>query len=305
MSGGVIVLCPGQGAQGVGMGRKWAETSAIARGVFERADALLGNRLGAPLSTLCWEGPEDRLSRTDITQPALFVAGVASCRALYGEGFVPQAAAGLSLGEYTALHLAGAVSFEDGLRLVTLRGRAMQDAAEGVASGMVALIGSDEDQALGVCERAAQGDVLVIANINAPGQIVLSGAASACDRAVEAASGMGLRATKLAVAGAFHSPLMAPAAERLTAALRETEIRPAMCPVLSNVTAEPHEADPDRIRARLAEQLTSPVRWSACAAWLATNHAGSYHEAAPGKVLAGLMRRINREIKVESHDEPS
>jgi len=301
----IVALCPGQGAQAVGMGAKWAQASPAAREVFDRADAVLGDRFDRPLSRVCWEGPDEVLNRTDVSQPALYVAGVASARALFGDAFAPVAAAGLSLGEYTALHLSGAFSFEDGLRLVALRGRAMQDAAEATPSGMVALIGAEEAQADAVCERAAKGEVLVPANFNAPGQIVLSGSSGACDRAVEVAGELGLRATRLSVAGAFHSPLMAPARDRLAAALRETAIAVPACPVLSNVTGKPHEADANSIRTRLAEQLMRPVRWSACASWLATEFAGAaFHETAPGKVLAGLMRRISRDTKVVSHDEP-
>jgi [acyl-carrier-protein] S-malonyltransferase len=235
-----------------------------------------------------------------------------------GEGEAPLAvAAGLSLGEYTALAVAGAITFEDGLELVTLRGRAMQDAAEGVPSGMVALIGADEAQTNAVCDQARERDVLVPANFNAPGQIVISGSKAACERAVPVATAMGLRATPLQVAGAFHSPIMAPAAERLSAALAKTTIRPARCPVLSNVSGVPHEASGTgaaqdfaaRIRAALVQQLTHPVRWAQNAAWTvshaaAGNPQAELHELAPGKTLAGLMRRIDKNAKVIAHDEP-
>lgn len=306
MSQGMVLLCPGQGAQSVGMGRAWFDHSPDAARTFGAADELLGDRLGAKLSTLCFEGPAEVLNRTDIAQPAIFVASVACFQALF-PGANPKdfaAAAGLSLGEYTALHLAGAMGFADALELVTLRGRAMQDAAESGSGSMVALIGADEEQAQRVCEEARGSGVLVCANFNAPGQIVLSGSADACERAVAVASGMGLRATALAVAGAFHSPLMAPAAERLEAALKSTDLRAPLCPVMSNVTAQPHEADPESIRTRLVEQLTQPVRWSQGCGWLAQEFRGEYHELAPGKVLAGLMRRINKETKVKTHDQP-
>ena len=302
-----VLLCPGQGAQALGMGLKWRDASAAAAKVFERADQIVGSRLGAPLSRICFEGPEATLNRTDIAQPALFVAGVACWHGLKEAGVIDRvvAVAGLSLGEYTALHLAGAFSFEDGLELVLLRGRAMQDAAEAVPSGMVALVGADEASAAAVCEKAAQGDVLVPANFNAPGQVVISGAASACDRAVAAASELGLRATKLAVAGAFHSPLMAPAADRLAQRLAQTAVGSPGTLVLSNVTGSAHEADPESIRGRLVEQLTRPVLWSQCCTWLAANASGEFRELAPGKVLAGLMKRIDRTRKVTSHDEPA
>lgn len=322
----IVVLCPGQGAQSVGMGRAWFDKSPEARKVYDQADRILaswtGVNLGAKLSDLCFNGPAERLNQTDVSQPALFTAGVACWRGLLaqwgagnGEAKI-AAAAGLSLGEYTALHVAGAISFEDGLKLVALRGRAMQDAALAHPSGMVALIGADEAQAQTVCDKARGAEVLVCANFNAPGQIVLSGHKSACERAATAASEMGLRATVLAVAGAFHSPLMAPAAARLGEALEKTTIKPPRAPVISNVTAKPHDShDPhaphdsstieSNIRRRLIEQLTSPVRWSQGCQWLVANAGpAAYHELAPGATLAGLMRRINRETKVSTHDQP-
>jgi [acyl-carrier-protein] S-malonyltransferase len=312
MSETLVILCPGQGAQSVGMGRSWMEHSAAAGQVFGAADEILGDRLGAPLSELCFGGPAETLDRTDVAQPALFVVGVASYQALFGDVSPADlgAVAGLSLGEYTALHLAGAVSFADGLELVALRGRAMQDAAEEAESGMVALVGADEAQAREVCEEAAGGEVLVCANLNAPGQLVISGSSAACDRALDVAQGKGLRATRLSVAGAFHSPIMAPAAARLREALEKVTISTPSCPVLSNVTGVPHAADEaagrpieEAIRDRLVEQLTSPVRWSDGCRWLASHVEGSYHELAPGKVLSGLFRRIDRAVKVTNHDQ--
>ncbi len=306
-----VLLCPGQGAQAVGMSRQWSETSDAARAVFEHADDVLGDALGAPLSKLCFDGPADTLNRTDVSQPAIFTASVACLRGwLDSENRTIRelgvvATAGLSLGEYTALHLADALGFADGLRLVALRGRAMQEAAEAVDSSMVALIGADEESANAVCDKARAGDILVPANFNAPGQVVISGSAGACARAEKIATEMGLRATRLSVAGAFHSPIMAPAAERLAEALAATQINAPSCTVMSNVTAEPHTSDPDDIRQRLVDQLTSPVRWSACCEHLVRNFGdASFHELAPGKTLAGMMRRISRETPVASHNEP-
>lgn len=307
MTPGTVLLCPGQGAQAVGMGLKWREGSPAAAQVFATADKIVGSRFDKPLSELCSSGPDTVLNRTDAAQPAIYTAGVACARALFGESGPADlvATAGLSLGEYTALHLAGVFTFEEGLELVLLRGRAMQDAAEAIPSSMVALVGADEAQAAAVCEQAAQGDVLVPANYNAPGQVVVSGAMAACDRAVTVASEMGLRATKLAVAGAFHSPIMRPAADRLAAKLQATPMKPPRCTVVSNVTAKAHDLDAASIRARLVEQLTQPVRWSQGCAWLAGNFSGPYRELAPGRVLSGLFRRIDRNVKVESHDEPA
>jgi [acyl-carrier-protein] S-malonyltransferase len=305
-----VVLCPGQGAQSVGMGKAWHDASAVAAGVFQAADRVVGSRLGGgtSLSSLCFGGPAEVLNRTDVAQPAIFTASVACFRALEAAGGMPMVAtAGLSLGEYTALHLAGAIGFEEALELVVLRGRAMQDAAEASRGSMVALIGGDEAQAQRVCELASQGEVLVCANFNAPGQIVLSGHVGACDRAVGAAEGLGLKATKLSVAGAFHSALMQPAAERLGAALAKTRIEVPKVVVVSNVTAVPHEPDAASIRKRLVEQLTMPVRWAPSCLWLVGAYPAlttGYHELAPNKVLSGLMRRIDRAVKVVNHDEP-
>ncbi|MCB9837901.1 MAG: ACP S-malonyltransferase [Phycisphaeraceae bacterium] len=314
----VILLCPGQGAQRIGMGKAWFDHAAAAAQTFGAADEILGDRLGARLSELCFHGPADVLNRTDVAQPAIYTVSVACYQALVAEAqnagreIDILATAGLSLGEYTALHLAGSIAFADGLELVTLRGKAMQEAAEAVDSSMVALIGADEEQANRVCESAASDDILVPANFNAPGQIVLSGHTAACERAETEASKLGLRATRLEVAGAFHSPLMAPAAERLAEALSRTEIRPPRSIVCSNVTGAGHGQDEDSgatveemIRRRLVEQLTRPVRWADNCLWLAGQAGGAdWHEMAPGKTLMGLMRRIDRGVKVVQHDEP-
>jgi [acyl-carrier-protein] S-malonyltransferase len=309
-----IILCPGQGAQAVGMGKAWFDGSPEARAVFEAADRRLGSRLGASLSKLCFEGPADALNKTDVSQPAIYTTSVACWRGLLAKQGMHTndpalaATAGLSLGEYTALHLAGAMSFEDGLELVTLRGRAMQDAAEASAGGMVALIGATDTQAEEVCAKAKGSEVLVCANFNAPGQVVLSGHKTACERAAKTAEAMGLKSAMLAVAGAFHSPLMAPAAARLEQALAKARIQPPRCTVMSNVTGLPHEvspsAGPDTIRRRLVEQLTSPVRWAQGCAWLVSNVKGEYLELAPGRTLMGLMRRIDKSVKVTTYDTP-
>ncbi len=300
-----ILLCPGQGAQTVGMGRAWAEHSPIARAVFDEADAILGDRLGRPLSELCFDGPAETLNRTDAAQPALYVTAIASARASGALDGAVAAAAGLSLGEYTALHLAGAFDFAAGLELVTLRGRAMQDAAQASDSGMVALIGTTEEQAAAVCDAARQRDVLVCANFNAPGQIVVSGSSQACARAVQVAQDMGFRATPLQVAGAFHSPIMQPAADRLAEALRDTQIQSPQCTVLSNVSGKPHDVDPASIRTKLVEQLTHPVRWEDNVRWLVANMpSDSIIELAPGRTLAGLARRIDKSFKPSSSDAP-
>jgi [acyl-carrier-protein] S-malonyltransferase len=319
-----ILLCPGQGAQRVGMGKAWFDASPEAAQTFASADQHLSEERfaktfrGRSLSDICFKGPEDEVNRTDVAQPAIFVASAACWQALVARGEDPTriaATAGLSLGEYTALYLAGSLTFKDALTLVALRGRAMQDAAEASKGSMVALIGADDAQAQQVCDDSLKalgsGEVLVPANYNAPGQIVLSGSVNACAKAVEVASAMGLRATALSVAGAFHSPLMQPAADRLATALEEVEIKPPKCVVVSNVTSVPHGTGPDEganvvdsIKRRLVEQLTAPVRWSQSCQWMIANVKGEMHELAPGKVLAGLMRRIDKSVKVTTHDEP-
>lgn len=303
----VIVLCPGQGAQHVGMAKAWLESSTVAEACFDEAERVTG----MPLRKLCLEGPEDELNRTDVAQVAIYVASVACCRAIADQGGMPPitATAGLSLGEFTALHLAGVFDFAAGLKLVQLRGQAMQAAAEARKSGMVALIGADEAQARQVCDctlaEAGADEVLVPANFNCPGQVVISGSATACGHALKVAEEAGVKATPLKVAGAFHSPIMQPAAEKLGAALDEVQWQTPRTPVMSNVTAEPHEINNrDAIKRRLVEQLTSPVRWEQCMTWLVRHMPGRFVELAPNKVLGGLMRRIDRSVKVENLAEP-
>ena len=304
MSDELIILCPGQGAQHVGMGKAWAEKFPAAADTYRSADALLGFEL----SKICFEGPEDQVTRTDIAQAAIYTTSVACLRALRASGGLEgetAAAAGLSLGEYTALHLAGAFSFETGLQLVRQRGVFMQEAATASPSSMVALIGADEQQADALCDEARGDGVLVPANFNCPGQVVISGSKSACARALDVASAMGLRATELTVAGAFHSPLMQPAADRMAEALDKAEWQAPSITVMSNVTGRPHGPDVAAIRQLLVDQIVSPVRWSADVQWLIENVSGRFIEPAPGKVNAGLMRRIDKQTRVENFAEPA
>ncbi len=304
------------------MAKAWCDASPKAKALLDEADRIFAGSAasasvgGRSLTDIAFNGPIDVLSRTDISQPALFAAAIACHHALPEElrALSVRAVAGLSLGEYTALHLAGAFSFEDGLRLVMRRGQLMQQAAEASKGGMVALIGGDEAQANDVCARAlagaAAGECLVPANFNAPGQIVLSGSIEACDRAVAVSGDVGVRATKLQVAGAFHSPLMAPAAEKLGEALAKVQIAALKCEVWSNVTARPHDpANPELLRSLLVDQLVSPVRWAqSCANLLevlgtsGTRTTTAFHELAPGNVLKGLMRRIDKTCEVIPHD---
>lgn len=305
-----ILLCPGQGAQHVGMAKEWVEQHAAAKAIFDQAN----ESLGFDLAKLCFDGPEDELNRTDKAQVAIYTASVACHSAIKALDQVGEVVltAGLSLGEFTALHLAGAFDFLTGLQLVKLRGEAMQDAAQMSESSMVALVGADEAQALALCEEALNDpenkgeEVLVPANFNCPGQVVISGSLKACERAEAVADKMGIRSTQLAVAGAFHSPLMMPAADRLAEALDKTEWQLPTVPVMSNVTAEPHEQDVESIKQRLVEQLTHPVRWSQSIENVLLRHPTTrLIELAPGKVLAGLMRRIDRKAKVENLSKPT
>ena len=299
-----IILCPGQGAQAVGMGKAWHDASDAARKVFEEANDVLG----LDLAKLCFDGPADDLNKTDVAQAAIYTTSVACHRALIekGEPSRPDAVAGLSLGEFTALHLAGCFGFADGLKLVRLRGQAMQDAADANPGTMVALTGDVTEEAVNkLCDEARGDGTLVPANFNNPMQVVVSGSADACERAAAKADDFGFKAIPLTVAGAFHSPLMQPAAERLKEALAATDFKPPQATVIANVTAKAHGDDVDAIRGLLVAQLTSPVRWTQSMQHAVAELPGRYVELAPGKVLSGLMRRIDRKTKVENHAEPA
>jgi [acyl-carrier-protein] S-malonyltransferase len=299
MSRATYILCPGQGAQVVGMGKDYFESSPVARAIFERADELLGFEL----SKVCLEGPEERLNQTDVSQPAIYVTSVACFAAAQDGGVVSaeevSAYAGLSLGEYTALHLGGAFSFEDGLKLVAARGRYMQEAAVATPSGMVSIMGADEVAVHQLCEQSAQGEVLVPANFNAPGQIVVSGATGACERVAKNAEAAGFKAIALKVAGAFHSPLMQRGADRMGAELDKVQIKTPRTTVYANVTAQPH-GDTASIKRLLVDQITKPVRWEQTMQQLAQQADARFVELAPGRVLTGLLKKINRRLPVES-----
>jgi len=290
-------IFPGQGAQAVGMGRDVAELSPAAAETFSRADELLG----FGLSALCFDGPAERLNATDIQQPAIFTTSVACYRAAVERGVLRDdsftAMGGLSLGEYTALHLAGALSFEDALRLVHTRGRLMQQAAEQSPGGMVSIMGLDEDAVLGICERLVATGTVRPANLNCPGQIVISGDKAACAAVLPLIEERGGRAIPLDVAGAFHSELMRPAAEQLRVALAACTIQRPRVRVVSNVDAE-YRPEPDEIRDALYRQVCSPVRWQACVERLIRDGCTSFVEIGPKRVLAGLLRKIDRKIPV-------
>lgn len=285
------ILCPGQGAQHVGMAKDYAAGFGVAARTFEQADKALG----FSLSQLCFEGPEDKLNNTDNAQVAIFVSGIAIYNTLLELGKVkaPEFAAGLSLGEYTALYIAGVFSFEDGLKLVRARGQLMQAAAEAAPSTMLALLGADEAAADAVCQEAGQGDILVPANFNTPGQIVLSGSIPACERAAKVAEAKGLKAIALKVAGAFHSPFMKPAADKFAEVLNTIDFKPARLPVMSNVTAQPH-GDSDSIKKLLVQQIVAPVKWYQCIETLRGKGVDNWIEIGPGRTLTGMMKKIDR-----------
>lgn len=280
------------------MGQALCERSAGARTVFERA----GEVLGFDLLKLCAEGPQARLDATDISQPALYVTSLAAVE--MARETRPELvercelAAGLSLGEYTALAFANAVSFEDGLRLVRIRGQAMQEAAEARPSGMVSALLLNPEQVAEVRDRAAAEGIIELANFLCPGNTVLSGERAACDRAAELIEEAGGKPIRLAVAGAFHTELMKSAEARLAGALAETEIQPPRIPVISNVDATAH-TDPAEIRDILVRQVGSPVLWEDSVRALMEQGVELFYELAPAGVLKGLLKRINRKAKCE------
>ncbi len=286
------VIFPGQGSQYVGMGKDLAAEFAPAREYFQKADRLLG----FALSRICFEGPEEDLKQTANTQPAIFLHSVAAASLLpAGDA---DMAAGHSLGEYTALVFAGALSFEDGLRLVRLRGELMQKSGELQKGTMAAVVGLAPEVVESVCRDAADAGVVQCANYNSPGQIVISGSVAGVHKAMDLAKQRGAKLVKeLVVSGAFHSPLMESAKEGLLAALEGTHINNAGIPVFANVTAQPVQ-NAGEIRTLLARQLTSPVRWEESVRAMARAGAGTFLEVGPGKVLQGLVKRIESGARI-------
>lgn len=295
------LVFPGQGAQYVGMGMELAERYPKARDILDDADKALS----FALSDVIANGPDDELTKTDISQPAILTVSWMAFSVLKQSvvGLSYTATAGLSLGEYTALIAAGVLSFKDAVKLVRIRGQAMQEAADAAPSGMVALIGADEESAQKLCDQVANGDVLAVANLNSTGQVVISGAQAACERAVEAAKDAGIRrAMPLNVAGAFHSPLMASAADRLRAAINDVELSDPRVPVYSNVTAKPVTSAAD-IPDLLVQQLTSPVRWAASVEAMKADGITEFWELGPGKSLCGMIQRTVKEVEVANLDK--
>jgi [acyl-carrier-protein] S-malonyltransferase len=293
-------LFPGQGAQSVGMGRQLVESTPAARELFEKANAILGY----DLLKLCLEGPAEKLDSTVHSQPALFVTSLAAVEWLKANkpDVVSgcQAAAGLSLGEYSALVFAGVMSFDEGLRVVQARGQAMQDASDAQPSGMVSVLGLDREKVEKLCDDArAENEVLQIANLLGPGNIVVSGHKSACERVADLAAKAGaMKTIPLAVAGAFHTPLMQPAVSRLAAALAKVTLNKPRIPVISNVDAAIHD-DPSEIRELLVKQVVSPVLWEDSQRKLLAEGCGPFWEVGPGRVLRGLLKRMDRKAEAE------
>ena len=297
------VLFPGQGAQFEGMGRDWAEAYPIAQKTWEEADEILG----FSLREKCWSSG-DEVNRTDIAQPGTFTTGVAIIRVLEERGLLPEPAAltaGLSLGEYTALWYAGSLKFEDGLRLVRLRGEAMQDASESIPSSMMSLTGADEEKARSVAEAGSTVGICSVANLNAPGQIILSGELAALDHVEAVAKDHGIRRVRrLVVAGGFHSECMRPAADRLAVALKEVELQTPRIPFLSNVTGA-ETTDVEAIRSQLADQVCASVLWEKSMRDALGRGVTRFLEPGPGKVLAGILKRIDENAEVRAADVPS
>jgi [acyl-carrier-protein] S-malonyltransferase len=293
-------LFPGQGAQAVGMGRALADAEPLARETFERADAALG----FGLTRIMWEGPEDELRKTLHTQPALLAHGIAAWRLLERAGVRPAFTAGHSLGEYTACVAAGAIEFEDAIRLVHRRGELMYGAGIERPGTMAAILGMDQSAVEAACVDAADAGIVVAANLNAPGQVVISGEIAAVERACALAKERGAkRAIPLVVSGAFHSPLMASAAEGLRAALAGVELRDAACPVICNVDARPVQRA-DEIRDALERQLLGAVRWEESMRLLLAAGVDGFVEAGTGKVLRGLLRTIERQAQSWNVEDP-
>jgi [acyl-carrier-protein] S-malonyltransferase len=293
----VAFLFPGQGAQAVGMAADVCRDLPAARRLFDEAADILGY----DLLKVCAEGPAEKLNSTAVSQPALYVAGLAALEGLRTRE--PQAeaecaaTAGLSLGEYTALAFAGALAFADGLRLVQTRGRAMQAASDATPSGMVSVLGLPPEKVEELCAKARPAGKVEVANLLCPGNVAVSGTKSACEEVERLAPGLGaIKTIRLAVAGAFHTDIMKPADQTLAAALAQVEMRPPRVPVWSNVDARPH-TDPAEVRGLLVRQVVQPVLWEQTMRNLLAEGVRKFYEIGPGRVLAGLVKRVDRKVE--------
>ncbi|MGO9442103.1 MAG: ACP S-malonyltransferase [Terriglobales bacterium] len=298
----IAFLFPGQGSQSVGMGKELAAEYAVARQTFDQADAALGFKL----SELCFEGPEEKLKLTEITQPAILTVSVAACRVLRDKGIHPAFAAGHSLGEYSAHVAAGTLSFEDALRTVSRRGRYMQEAVPVGEGAMAAILGMPLAELTQICAEAAQGEVCSPANINSPDQIVISGSTRAVGRAADLAKHHGAkRAILLPVSAPFHCSLLQPAQDKMADDLAQLQFHEMQIPVACNVDAELVQK-PEAARSALVRQVTGAVRWEPCVRLLIAKGVGTFVEVGPGKVLCGLLRQIDRsKTCLNAEDEAS
>ena len=283
---------PGQGAQFVGMGKDLYETNALAKKYFDRADEILGFKI----TEIMFNGTDEQLKETKVTQPAVFLHSVIQALCL-GDSFNPAMVAGHSLGEFSALVASGTLDFEDGLRLVASRANAMQKACEINSGTMAAIIGLPDEKVEEICASvSSEGDIVVAANYNCPGQLVISGNVNAVNVACEKLKEAGAkRALPLKVSGAFHSPLMQPAKDELQAAIEKTTFKIPKCPVYQNVDAKPH-TDAEEIKLNLIAQLTSPVRWTASVQTMIHDGADDFTECGPGKALQGMIGRIDKNV---------
>lgn len=285
---------PGQGSQFVGMGKELYDNNATAKALFDKADEILGFKI----TDIMFAGTDEQLKQTNVTQPAVFLHSVITAICL-GDEFAPAMVAGHSLGEFSALVAAGAISFEDGVKLVAARANAMQKACEANPGLMAAIIGLPDEKVEEVCSQiSAEGEVVVAANYNCPGQLVISGTVDAINKACEALKAAGAkRALPLKVGGAFHSPLMLPAKDELQAAIEQTVFSAPKCPVYQNVDGKPH-TDAEEIKANLIAQLTSSVRWTSSVQNMIADGADDFTECGPGKALQGMIGRIDKNVKV-------
>ncbi|WP_440443805.1 ACP S-malonyltransferase [Phascolarctobacterium succinatutens] len=285
---------PGQGSQFVGMGKELYDNNATAKALFDKADEILGFKI----TDIMFAGTDEQLKQTNVTQPAVFLHSVITAICL-GDEFAPAMVAGHSLGEFSALVAAGAISFEDGVKLVAARANAMQKACEANPGLMAAIIGLPDEKVEEVCSQiSAEGEVVVAANYNCPGQLVISGTVNAINKACEALKAAGAkRALPLKVGGAFHSPLMQPAKDELQAAIEQTVFSAPKCPVYQNVDGKPH-TDAEEIKANLIAQLTSSVRWTSSVQNMIADCADDFTECGPGKALQGMIGRIDKNVKV-------
>jgi [acyl-carrier-protein] S-malonyltransferase len=299
-------IFPGQGAQQVGMGKALAEAFPVAKRAFDEADRAFaaGDQSGRRLSTICWEGPEQDLQLTEITQPAIVAMSIAAYRVLAEHGITPAFVAGHSLGEYSAHVAAGTFSFADAIGLVRRRGRYMQEAVPVGTGAMAAIIGGDLALVSQACEEAAQGEIVSPANINSPGQISIAGHAAAVQRASERAKALGARrAIPLAVSAPFHCALMKPAEQRLEPELRALRTATPSVPVVANVDAEPKRDGAASVDA-LVRQVSAPVRWEDVVRRLASEGVTTYVEVGPGNVLSGLVKKIQSDAQVMTFGSP-